>query len=86
MQPLGRVASLLDSVPTIEPHPERPVQKLEPAIKDAPGAVELDATSPKTIEFESVNFGYMEEQQILHDVSFKVVEGVVGGAAVATAQ
>ena len=62
MQPLGRVASLLDSVPTIEPHPERPVQKLEPA------------KFKGHFVFDAVDFTYRSERQkqVLYKLSFEV--------------
>jgi ABC-type multidrug transport system fused ATPase/permease subunit len=63
MQPLGRVASLLDSVPVIEPHPERPVEKLKP-----------DKFKGHFV-FKDVDFTYPSERQkqVLFKLSFEVL-------------
>jgi ATP-binding cassette subfamily B protein len=41
-------------------------------ITEKPGAVELDRSSPPTVEFQDVTFGYDPARPILHDISFKV--------------
>jgi ABC-type multidrug transport system fused ATPase/permease subunit len=62
MQPLSRVAALLDTVPTIEPHPEHPAAELKPEKFDG------------RIEFRSVDFTYPSERQkqVLFGLSFVV--------------
>lgn len=51
MQPLTRVATLLDTVPSIEPHPEHPASELRPTRFDG------------KIEFRDVEFTYPSERQ-----------------------
>lgn len=60
MQPLTRVATLLDTVPTIEPHPEHPASELRPTRFEG------------KIEFQSVDFTYPSERQkqVLRQLSF----------------
>jgi ATP-binding cassette subfamily B protein len=41
-------------------------------ITEKPGAVALDRSSPPTVEFQDVTFGYDPARPILHDISFKV--------------
>jgi energy-coupling factor transporter ATP-binding protein EcfA2 len=62
MQPLTRVATLLDTVPTIEPHPEHPASELRPARFEG------------KIEFKDVDFTYPSERQkqVLRQLSFEV--------------
>lgn len=56
------MASLLDSVPVIEPHPERPVDKLKPAKFEG------------RFVFDGVDFTYPSERQkqVLFKLSFEV--------------
>ena len=51
MQPLTRVATLLDTVPKIEPHPENPGLQLKPEKFQG------------LIEFQDVDFTYPSERQ-----------------------
>jgi ATP-binding cassette subfamily B (MDR/TAP) protein 1 len=62
MQPLTRVATLLDTIPSIEPHPEHRGGELKPAKFDG------------RIEFRGVDFTYPSERQkqVLHGLSFVV--------------
>jgi ABC-type multidrug transport system fused ATPase/permease subunit len=62
MQPLTRVATLLDTVPKIEPHPENPGLQLKPDKFEG------------RIEFADVDFTYPSERQkqVLFGLSFSV--------------
>lgn len=51
MQPLNRIATLLDTVPKIEPHPENPGLQLKPEKFNG------------RIEFRDVDFTYPSERQ-----------------------
>eukprot|EP01048_Picozoa_sp_COSAG05_P011689 COSAG05_NODE_1119_length_5816_cov_7.262375_5_plen_258_part_00 len=59
MQPLTRVATLLDTIPSIEPHPEHPASELRPSKFEG------------RIEFKNVDFTYPSEKQkqVLKDLS-----------------
>ncbi len=43
-------------------------------VRDRPGAVELDGSNG-AVEFDRVTFGYVEDQPVLKDVSFRVKDG-----------
>ena len=62
MQPLTRVATLLDTIPNIEPHPEHPASELRPNKFEG------------YIKFDSVEFTYPSERQkqVLRGLSFVV--------------
>ena len=48
----------------------------KPTIKDAPGATKLRAVRP-SVEFRNVDFSYVPEEQILHDINLHVPAGKV---------
>ena len=62
MQPLTRVASLLNTIPKIEPHPDNPCLNLAPA------------KFVGKIEFRNVAFTYPSERQkrVLHGLTFDI--------------
>ncbi|MGK5629557.1 ABC transporter ATP-binding protein [Streptomyces sp. URMC 123] len=47
----------------------------EPAITERPGALELPADAPATVEFDSVSFGYAPDRPVLSDFSLRVEPG-----------
>ncbi len=47
----------------------------EPAIDERPGARELPADAPATVEFERVTFGYDPERPVLKDFSLSIAQG-----------
>lgn len=50
------------------------ILNVEPAVKDPIGIVKIP-TLEKEIRFENVSFGYDDENNVLHDVSFKISAG-----------
>jgi ATP-binding cassette subfamily B protein len=79
-QPLGRIAGTLTSIYSALAGGTRVFELLdeETDLADAPDAIELPPVQGRVV-FDQVNFAYVEDEAVLHDVSFVAEPGQMIG-------
>ena len=79
-RPLNRIASQLEDLQRVRVSIERVDSLLQtkPAIVDGAGAT-LSSNQAFSVRFDKVSFGYSDEKQVLHQISFDLPPGQVLG-------